>query len=106
MKAHGELEKIVLTSNRFLKIYLEQSTAILYEGLYFDPLLKDIEAFLDTASTHVNGEVGVQFIKEILLLLPQKSRFTHEFSVGTYGEKMGRGTPRSARFLQTLRYEV
>lgn len=92
VKAHTELEKAVLTSKQ---IFWKNTLGTVYgdlthEGLYFDPLLRDIEALLDSASAFVDGEVGVRIHKGNLLITSVKSPYSlMKSAMGTYGEKTG-----------------
>ncbi len=60
--AHRELEKLVLTGRQLsLKDRLgEIYGSLLHEGLWFDPVTRDIEAFLDENQRLVTGEVRVR----------------------------------------------
>ena len=60
--AHRELEKLVLTGKQ---LFWKESLGNLYGGLlheghFFDPLCRDLEAFLDSSQTAVDGEVRLQ----------------------------------------------
>jgi argininosuccinate synthase len=60
--AHRELEKLVLTGKQ---MFWKESLGNLYgsmlhEGHFFDPLCRDLEAFLDSSQATVTGEVRIQ----------------------------------------------
>ena len=59
IQAHRELEKLVLSGPQlFWKEQLGQLYgAMLHEGKAFDPLVKDLEAFLESSQAPVTGEV-------------------------------------------------
>ncbi len=59
--AHRELEKLVLSAaQRRLKDRLgEAYGTMLHEGRYFDPVMRDIEAFLASSQERVTGDVRV-----------------------------------------------
>ncbi|MBI2463387.1 argininosuccinate synthase [Candidatus Peregrinibacteria bacterium] len=100
IKAHGELEKIVLTSKQiFWKSILGTTYGdFIHEGLYFDPLLRNIEAFLDSANAHVEGEVGIQIHKGNFMITSLKSPYSLMSSkFGIYGEKIGSWSGKEAR---------
>jgi argininosuccinate synthase len=64
--AHRELEKLVLTGKQ---LFWKESLgnlygSLLHEGHFFDPLCRDLEAFLDSSQDAVTGDVR-------LLLRPQ-----------------------------------
>lgn len=62
LPAHRELEKIVLTSRqRFQKDHLaDYYGQMLHEGQYFDPVMRDIEALIDSSQEVVTGSVRVK----------------------------------------------
>jgi argininosuccinate synthase len=62
LKAHRELEKLVLTkAQQAWKVQVgETYGAFLHEGLWFDPVMRDLEAFLDSCQERVNGEARVR----------------------------------------------
>lgn len=61
IQAHRELEKLVLSGKQLF--WKEQLGALygqlLHEGHYFDPLARDLEAFLESSQARVDGEVRV-----------------------------------------------
>jgi len=65
LRAHRELEKLVLTrAQQFWKqIVAEHYGGALHEGLWFDPVMRDCEAFLDSSQRRVNGEVRVRLYR-------------------------------------------
>lgn len=100
IKAHNELEKITLTSKQ---LFWKNTLGTLYgdlihEGLYYDPLVKDLEAFLDSASQFVDGEVKLQLFKGSLTISSMKSKNSLlDSKLGTYGEKSGMWTGADAK---------
>ncbi len=62
--AHRELEKLVLSRQQlFWKQMLgELYGAAVHEARYFDPLMRDIEAFLESSQRRVSGCVRVQWL--------------------------------------------
>jgi len=63
--AHRELERLVLTNaQQTVKASLGTTFGdMLHEGRYYDPLLSDIRAFLDSSQERVTGEVRVRLHK-------------------------------------------
>jgi argininosuccinate synthase len=63
--AHRELERLVLTNaQQTVKASLGATFGdMLHEGRYYDPLLTDIRAFLDSSQARVSGEVRVRLHK-------------------------------------------
>ena len=73
--AHRELERLVLTNaQQTLKATLGTTFGdMLHEGRYYDPLLTDIRAFLDSSQERVNGEVRVRLHKGNIVPLGTRS---------------------------------
>src|SRR5439155_17166229 len=65
LTAHRELEKLVLTKQQaFWKDHLADVYGNnLHEGLYFDPLMRDIEALIDSSQATVTGDVRMRLFK-------------------------------------------
>ncbi|WP_045764520.1 argininosuccinate synthase [Xanthomonas albilineans] len=62
LAAHRALEDAVLTKqqNRFKPEVARKWVELVYEGFYHDPLKTDLEAFLHSSQTMVNGEVTLE----------------------------------------------
>jgi len=62
--AHRELEKLVLTGKQlFWKEHLGNLYgALLHEGHFFDPLTRDLEAFLESSQRVVTGDARVRIL--------------------------------------------
>lgn len=65
LTAHKELEKLVMTGREnALKAQLDLLWAQLaYEGLWYEPLLDSLNAFMDRSNEKVDGEVTVRLYK-------------------------------------------
>ena len=65
LDAHRELEKLVCTGREnALKPTLDALWAqIVYEGLWYEPLLGDINAFMERVSRRVEGEITMRLYK-------------------------------------------
>lgn len=65
LKAHAALEALVLTRDelRFKKLVDQEWSRLAYEGLWFDPLKEDLEAFIANTQKRVSGEVRLQLFK-------------------------------------------
>ncbi len=88
--AHRELEKIVLTRwQRYQKDHLADFYGmLLHEGQYFDPVMRDIEAFLDNAQDVVTGEADVTLFKGQATVTGCRSAFSmFDTGVASYGEE-------------------
>lgn len=87
--AHRELEKLVLTQ---LQLVQKASLGDLYgrlvhEGLFFDPVCRDLEAFLDSTQQRVTGDVTVEWFKGSIRVLGAASPHSlFDTGVATYGE--------------------
>lgn len=100
IKAHSELEKITLTSKQlFWKSILGTLYGdLIHEGLYFDPVVKNLENFFDSASEFVEGEVNIKLQKGILTVTSLDSKYSLMTSkLGAYGEKTGAWTGADAK---------
>ena len=73
--AHRELERLVLTNaQQTLKASLGSTFGdMLHEGRYYDPLLDDIRAFLDSSQERVSGDVRVRLHKGSVIALGARS---------------------------------
>ena len=98
IKAHTELEKIILTSKQiFWKNHLGNVYGdLIHEGLYYDPVIKDLEAFLNSSSSKVNGEVIIKIHKGNLTISSIKSPNSIFGLDGTYGELTGKWNGKDA----------
>jgi argininosuccinate synthase len=62
MTAHRALEEAVLSAhqNAFKPNVAQKWVELVYKGFFFEPLKKDLEAFLASSQAHVSGEVTVE----------------------------------------------
>ncbi len=98
--AHRELEKIVLTKwQRFQKDRLTDFYGmLLHEGHYFDPVMRDIEAYVDSSQAVVSGTVRIRLFKgHVSILGCQSSYSMFDTGVATYGEHAALWDGRDAR---------
>lgn len=63
IKAHQKLEQATLTKQQlaFNKFASSAWTDLVYGGLYYEPLVKGLEAFTDAVQSTVNGTVKLKF---------------------------------------------
>jgi argininosuccinate synthase len=76
--AHRELERLVL-SNRQQATKQQLGTTygdLLHEAVYYDPILDDLRAFLDSSQTRVTGDVRVKLQKGNIVILGSRSPFS------------------------------
>ncbi len=98
--AHRELEKLVLTR---LQLWQKEQLGTMYgmllhEGHYFDPVMRDIEAFLDSSQQVVTGEVRVHLEQGRVEIRGVRSPFSlMDDEAGKYGEENGLWTAQDAR---------
>jgi argininosuccinate synthase len=98
--SHRELEKLVLTKwqafwkDQLGKFYGDR----LHEGHYFDPTLRDIEAFLTSSQRRVTGESRIHLAPGRFLVVGTRSPFSMmDQTVATYGEENRLWTGEEAR---------
>ena len=92
--AHRELERLVLTnSQQTTKAALGTTFGdMLHEGRYYDPLLSDIRAFLDSSQAHVTGEVRIRLHKGNAIALGCRSPFSLLDAGRALGSTYGHGS--------------
>lgn len=103
--AHRELEKLVLTKwQRQLK---DQQSDIygmlLHEGQYYDPVMRNIEAFFDSTQERVTGEVTLYLGRGVVFHQTTTSPNTLiRKGIATYGEDASGWTGAEARAFSKL----
>ena len=88
IEAHNELEKLVLTR---WQVFWKNSVGefygqMLHEGLYFDPVMRDIEAMISSSQETVTGEVRLRLRAGRFDVTGVKSPFSMVAGAATYGE--------------------
>ncbi|MBI3271151.1 MAG: argininosuccinate synthase [Planctomycetes bacterium] len=63
--AHRALEEAILSreENQFKSVAAQKWAWLVFSGLYYDPLRRDLEAFLDSTQRHVTGSVTMKLWK-------------------------------------------
>ncbi len=100
IRSHRELEKIVLTKwQLFQKSRLGDFYGmLLHEGHYFDPVMRDLEAFLNSSQERVTGTVDVRLHRGSVFILGCDSPFSlFNPDVAAYGEENKLWDARDAR---------
>lgn len=90
IKSHKELEKLVLTRwQSFWKDMVSEAYgSFLHEGLYFDPVVKDMEELIDSSQRVVTGDVKVKLHKGNIIVVGVQSPYSlMDKKVATYGEQ-------------------
>ncbi len=101
--AHSELERLVLTnSQQTVKSTLgTQYGDLLHEARYHDPLMRDLEAFIDSTQGRVTGDVRVVLKKGNVVPVGVRSPFSMLASASklgsTYGHSSSLWTGQDAR---------
>jgi argininosuccinate synthase len=88
--AHRDLEKLVLSKlQRFWKDHLGQVYGdLLHEGLYFDPVMRDIESLLLSSQTRVCGFARLRLHRGSFLVTGVRSDYSlMRRDVAVYGEE-------------------
>jgi argininosuccinate synthase len=103
--AHRELEKVVLS--KWQQVQKEELGSfygrLLHEGQYFDPVMRDVEAFLDRSQDVVAGDVTVKLFKgraQVQGVDSPHSMF--DAGTATYGEENALWDGRDAEGFTTL----
>lgn len=78
IEAHKDLEKLVLTNSelRFKLLVDDQWAWLSYSGLWHDPLLSDLNAFIERTQQRVSGEIKVKMHNESYRVVGRKSLFS------------------------------
>lgn len=62
LTAHRALEEGILTAhqNRFKRVVADKWVELVYQGLFYEPVKRDLEAFLESSQRFVSGEVTLE----------------------------------------------
>ncbi len=88
IEAHRELEKLVLTRSEgaFKPIVEQQWASLVYSGLWIDPLLKDLQSFIDSTQEFVSGETKIKLFKGASRVVGRSSPYAlYQKQLSTYG---------------------
>ena len=89
IQAHRELEKLVLTAKQqsWKDTLGNLYGQLLHEGHHFDPLARDLEAFLASSQQVVSGEVRVTLMPRVSVVEGVRSPFSMmDPRIASYGE--------------------
>ena len=92
LTAHRELEKLVCTihQNNFKPELDRQWGFLVYAGLWYEPLLADLNAFMDAVNESVTGTVGVQLYKGTARVVTRESpNSLYDPALAGFGESAG-----------------
>ena len=100
IQAHQDLEKMVLTSHelRFIHIVDQQWSWMTYSGLWQDPLLNDLDKFIDATQNRVTGKVKMRMQNGSMRIVGRESKFSlYKNDLATYSsdsifdQQLGKG---------------
>jgi argininosuccinate synthase len=76
--AHSELERMILDKEtfRFKQNVSNKIANLIYDGLWYSPLFKSLNAFVDSTQENVTGEVKLELYKGAIKTLSRKSVFS------------------------------
>lgn len=90
IKAHQELEHLTLTKDTLhFKYGIDQKYGeLIYDGLWFSPLRKALEAFIDKTQEVVNGTVKIKLFKGSAMAVGRKSENSlYDIKLATYDKE-------------------
>jgi argininosuccinate synthase len=85
--AHQELENVTVERDlaRFKRHVEQRWTELVYDGLWFSPLKRSLDAFLDSASTHVSGDVRLRLHGGRAVVTGRRSEASlYDYNLATY----------------------
>ena len=76
--AHKDLEKLALTSHelRFKAVVEEQWSWLAYSGLWLDPLLSDLNQFVEKTQERVTGKIKIKMHNGYYRVIGRESKFS------------------------------
>ena len=92
LKAHRELERLVGTihQNQFKPRLDQQWAYLVYAGLWWEPLRRDIEAYIDHVNTRVTGTIGLKLYKGVARVVTRESpNAVYDAQLATFAESGG-----------------
>jgi argininosuccinate synthase len=92
LTAHRELEKLVGTihQNNFKPELDRQWGYLVYAGLWYEPLMADLNAFMDSVNEYVTGTVRMRLYKGNVSILSRESPYAlYDSQLAGFGESGG-----------------
>ncbi|GAC1445697.1 MAG: argininosuccinate synthase [Mycobacteriales bacterium] len=89
LTAHQELENLTVERDlaRFKRTVDQRWTELVYDGLWFSPLKRALDAFIEDASRNVSGEVRLTLSAGTCTVSGRRSDATlYDFALATYDE--------------------
>jgi argininosuccinate synthase len=87
--AHQELENLTVERDlaRFKRGVEQRWTELVYDGLWFSPLKRSLDAFIETASRNVSGDIRLTLYAGTCTVSGRRSDASlYDFSLATYDE--------------------
>jgi argininosuccinate synthase len=85
--AHKDLERLALTNHelRFKAIVEEQWSWLAYSGLWLDPLLSDLNQFIEKTQERVTGKIKIKMHNGCYRVIGRESKFSlYNSDIATY----------------------
>jgi argininosuccinate synthase len=92
LTAHRDLEKLVGTihQNRFKLSLDEQWAFLVYAGLWYEPLLENLNAYMDSVNEKVTGDITVRLFKGRAQVVARSSpNALYDEALASFGESGG-----------------
>ncbi|MBI5389873.1 argininosuccinate synthase [Candidatus Woesearchaeota archaeon] len=95
---HREIEKLVLTELQAVwkQRISDEYGMLLHKGLWFDPIVRDLTAAIDSSQKNVSGEVEVELYKGNVRVVRLQSKSSLMHAKARYGESSGMWDGRDA----------
>ncbi len=103
LEAHKDLEKMVLTRHEvmFKQQIDAQWTFLAYAGLWMDPLMEDLDAFINKSQEKVTGDVRVKIYKGNAQIIGRSSSMSlYDMNLVNYNIKNGFNQTHSKGFIE------
>lgn len=88
--AHKELESLVLDREcaHFKTLVALKYSELVYNGLWYSPLKKALDAFVNSTQEHVSGSVRLKLFKGNCIAVGRKSKYSlYKKELSTYGKE-------------------
>ncbi len=114
LKAHKALENLVLTRDEIrVKAQIDQEwSKMAYEGLWWDPLKEDLEAFIGATQRRVTGEVHLKLYKGQATIVGRESKWQlysedlASFDTETFDQRESTGAVKNFGLQSRMYYQL
>jgi argininosuccinate synthase len=111
MKAYRKLSQYILTKQQisFVKLSSEKWSDLVYSGLYFEPLCRNLEYFIDNTSENFSGLVKIKLIPnnfEIVEVKTEQSLFNNDIAIYAQKSKLSMAETDGFIKLYTLQQNI